>query len=151
MKLELHEKNKSFTWQQKTPPFSFLSEAQVQQYDEQGFFLLKGAFTKEEIDQVLNEIDPFEEKVTEDLRLHKDGKFLISRADDITFTTHLVMYSNFLKSFAGHEVFKGLCQDLIGGDVRLYWDQAVYKKADTIEDFPGTKTMAILLLILKPI
>ena len=29
-----------------------------------------------------------------------------------------------------------MCQDLIGGDVRLYWDQAVYKKADTQEDFP---------------
>ena len=29
-----------------------------------------------------------------------------------------------------------MCQDLIGGDVRLYWDQAVYKKADTKEDFP---------------
>ena len=29
-----------------------------------------------------------------------------------------------------------MCQDLIGGDVRLYWDQAVYKKGDTQEDFP---------------
>ena len=99
MKLELHERNKSFSWKKKTPPFSFLSEAEVKQYDEQGFFLLKGAFSKEEIDRVLNEIDPFEEKVTEDLRQHKDGKFLISRADDITFTTHLVLYSNFFKSF----------------------------------------------------
>ena len=57
MKLELHEKNKSFIWKQKSPPFSFLSEAEVQQYDEEGFFLLKGAFSKEEIDQVLNEIE----------------------------------------------------------------------------------------------
>ena len=76
MKLQLHEKNKSFTWQQKKPPFNFLSKAQVQQYDEQGFFLLKSAFSKEEIEQVLNEIDPFEEKVTKDLRQYEDGKFL---------------------------------------------------------------------------
>ena len=136
MKLELHEKNKSFTWQQKKPPFGFLTSAQVEQYDEQGFFLLRGAFSKEEINQVLNEIDPFEKKVTEDLRQYENGKFLISRADDITFTTHLVLYSDFLKAFASHKVFKGLCQDLIGGDVRLYWDQAVYKKGDTQEDFP---------------
>ena len=54
MKPELHERNKSFTWQPKKPPFSFLSTAQVRQYDEQGFFLLKDAFSKEEIDQVLN-------------------------------------------------------------------------------------------------
>ena len=68
MKPELHERNKSFTWQPKKAPFSFLSEKQVKQYDEQGFFLLKDAFSKEEIDQVLNEIDPFEKRVTEDLR-----------------------------------------------------------------------------------
>jgi hypothetical protein len=107
MKLELHEKNKSFSWQEKKPPFCFLSKAQVQQYDEQGFFLLKDAFSKEEIDQVLSEIDPFEEKVTEDLREYEDGKFLISRADDITFTTHLVLYSNFLKSFASRKAVLG--------------------------------------------
>ena len=77
MKIELHEKNTSFTWKTKKPPFTFLSKAQVQQYDEQGFFLLKDAFTQEEIYQVLNEIDPFEEKVTEDLRQYEDGKFLI--------------------------------------------------------------------------
>ena len=102
MKLELHEKNKSFAWQQKKPPFGFLTNAQVKQYDEQGFFLLRGAFSKEEINQVLNEIDPFEKKVTEDLRQYENGKFLISRADDITFTTHLVLYSDFLKSFLCH-------------------------------------------------
>ena len=50
MKLELHEKNESFTWQPKKPPFSFLSKEQVRQYDEQGFFLLKDAFSQEEID-----------------------------------------------------------------------------------------------------
>ena len=106
MKLELHEKNESFTWQPKKPPFSFLSKEQVRQYDEQGFFLLKDAFSQEEIDQVLNEIDPFEEKVTEDLRQYEDGKFLISRADDITFTTHLVLYSSFLNLLRVIKFFK---------------------------------------------
>ena len=72
MKIDLHEKNKNFAWQPKKPPFSFLSEAQVQQYDEQGFFLLQDAFSQEEINQVLNEIDPFEEKVTDDLRQYED-------------------------------------------------------------------------------
>ena len=136
MKIALHEKNHGFTWQRKSPPYSFLTEDQVKLYDEEGYFLLKDAFTKDEIAQVISEIDPFEEKVTEDLRQYEDGKFLISRADDITFTTHLVLYSEFLKSFARHKVFQGLCEDLIGGDVRLYWDQAVYKKSDTQEDFP---------------
>jgi ectoine hydroxylase-related dioxygenase (phytanoyl-CoA dioxygenase family) len=33
-------------------------------------------------------------------------------------------------------VFQDLCHDLIGPDVRLYWDMAVYKKPDTMAPFP---------------
>ena len=35
-----------------------------------------------------------------------------------------------------HEVLAGVCQDLIGDNVRLYWDQAVYKKPGTKDEFP---------------
>ena len=38
-------------------------------------------------------IDPFEEKVTEVLRGFDGGKVFISRADEITFSTHLVTQS----------------------------------------------------------
>jgi hypothetical protein len=31
---------------------------------------------------------------------------------------------------------KDICQDLIGGDVRLYWDQSVYKKTGKEQEFP---------------
>ena len=33
-------------------------------------------------------------------------------------------------------VFSNICRDLIGPDVRLYWDQAVYKKPGTKDEFP---------------
>tara|TARA_Y100000739_G_C20577466_1_gene451026 strand:+ start:414 stop:1217 length:804 start_codon:yes stop_codon:yes gene_type:complete len=81
-------------------------------------------------------IDPFEFNVTEALKGLDGGKFFISRAEEITFTTHLVTQSEELKEFSKHNVFTGICKDLIGDNVRLYWDQAVYKKPGTKDEFP---------------
>ena len=81
-------------------------------------------------------IDPYEFNVTEALKGLDGGKFFISRAEEITFTTHLVTQSEQLKDFSRHKVFSSICRDLIGPDVRLYWDQAVYKKPGTKDEFP---------------
>ena len=41
-----------------------------------------------------------------------------------------------LRAFAAHAALKALCRDLIGDDVRLYWDQSVYKKSGLPQEFP---------------
>jgi ectoine hydroxylase-related dioxygenase (phytanoyl-CoA dioxygenase family) len=86
--------------------------------------------------RVIAEIDPFEQKSEAFLRKQPGGRLHIARADEITFTTHLVARSPFLREFARHAVFCDLVHDLIGPDVRLYWDQAVYKKPRTRSEFP---------------
>ncbi|MCP5066297.1 MAG: hypothetical protein GY946_06980, partial [bacterium] len=53
---------------------------------------------------------------------------MIAEAGAITFSTHLVARSERLAAFARHPVLVDVVHDLIGPDVRLYWDQAVYKK-----------------------
>jgi len=81
-------------------------------------------------------IDPFEADQEEALRAMEGGRFFIARADEITFTTHLVVRSPLLRNFTIASLFAGLCADLVGPDVRLYWDQAVYKKPGTESPFP---------------
>ncbi|HVN64500.1 MAG TPA: phytanoyl-CoA dioxygenase family protein, partial [Candidatus Binataceae bacterium] len=49
---------------------------------------------------------------------------------------HLVQLSPVLREFAASRLFQDLCHDLIGPDVRLYWDQAVYKKPEYPKPFP---------------
>ena len=98
--------------------------------------MVENAFDTDLMSEVCNLIDPFEEKVTEVLRGFEDGKVFISRAEEITFSTHLVTQSEKLKEFSKHKVFSSLCLDLIGKNVRLYWDQAVYKKPGTKDEFP---------------
>ena len=128
--------NGSFEWLDHTGPFRILTEAQARSYDENGFFVLPDALTPSEVDALTAAIDPFEREAEEALRGMEGGRFFIARADEITFTTHLVPRSPVLRSFTAGALLADLCADLIGPDVRLYWDQAVYKKPGTESPFP---------------
>jgi ectoine hydroxylase-related dioxygenase (phytanoyl-CoA dioxygenase family) len=132
---ERHKWNETFEWESAAGPFRVLTEAQARAYDEQGFFVFESAFDAATVEKILGEIDPFEEKSTEWLR-SKGGSVLISDADAITFTTHLVKTSPFLKDLVSGGVLGDIAHDLIGPAVRLYWDQAVYKKPEKPRPFP---------------
>jgi phytanoyl-CoA hydroxylase len=131
-----HPKNTNFEWHPLRGPFRALSQAQAERFDDEGWFVVEGAFTTAEIDAVTAAIDPIEEKVEAYLRGLEGGRMFIAKADAITFTTHLVAKSKALRDFACHSVFQDLCADIIGANARLYWDQAVYKKPGNPEEFP---------------
>jgi ectoine hydroxylase-related dioxygenase (phytanoyl-CoA dioxygenase family) len=59
----------------------------------------------------------------------------IARAGEITFTPHVVTRSPKANEFTRCAFFRDLTHDLLGDDVRLYWDQAVYKKPNP-QEFP---------------
>ena len=131
-----HELNTHFDWKPTRGPYRILSEAQARQYDEQGYFLLEGVFTPQELADVRAAIDPLEEAYEALLREKHGGRQFINKADAITFTVHLVARSAVLKAFSRHRVFSDLCHDIMGPGARLYWDQAVYKKPGNPEEFP---------------
>lgn len=131
-----HELNTGFEWADHHGPYRVISDAQANSYDELGFFVLEDALTPDQVDQVVAEIDPIEAYREDQLRGQPEGKFFIARADEITFTTHLVLRSETLRHLVALPLFADLCSDLIGPDVRLYWDQAVYKKPGTEAPFP---------------
>jgi len=132
----LHPLNVDFEWRPSPGEPRALSSAQVAQFGEQGFLLYEGAFSSSDVELATAEIDPAERRVEEFLRGQKDGKLFIARADAITFSTHLVARSRRLREFSAAPAILDLCNDLIGPDVRLYWDQAVYKKPRNAEEFP---------------
>jgi ectoine hydroxylase-related dioxygenase (phytanoyl-CoA dioxygenase family) len=131
-----HALNTAFDWRDHTGPLRVLSPEQVRRYDELGYFVLEGALAPAEVDELVTAIDPFEAQAEEALRDMEGGRFFIARADEITFTTHLVLRSPRLRRFTSSALLAGVCADLIGPDVRLYWDQAVYKKPGTESPFP---------------
>ncbi len=131
-----HPLNEGFSWLPCTPPFRFISEEQASGFDELGFFVLHDALDATTVSALLAEIDPIEREVEALLRHAKGGKAFIARADEITFTTHVITRSRRLRRFVTSPPMVDICADLIGPDVRLYWDQAVYKKPDTAASFP---------------
>jgi len=132
----LHPLNRDFHWQDAARTgLRRLSVAEIDRFNADGFFVLKDAFTADEIAKVRAEIDPFEEAHVEYAR-QKGGRVRLTDAAAITFTLHLVRKSPSLRAFAAHPAIQDVCHDLIGPDVRLYWDQAVYKKTEKVQEFP---------------
>jgi ectoine hydroxylase-related dioxygenase (phytanoyl-CoA dioxygenase family) len=131
-----HPLSRDFVWSMPAPhALRYLSAEQYRAFDKNGFVKLEAVFTPDEIANVIDAIDPMEEKGEAWLR-GKGGKVSIAEADVITFTTHLVMRSDVLRAFAAHPRVRDICHDLIGDDVRLYWDQSVYKKTGKEQEFP---------------
>jgi phytanoyl-CoA hydroxylase len=131
-----HELNVGFDWQEREGPYRLISEEQAAQYNREGFVVFENVFDDATIDALLSELDPLEEKSAEFLRQHFDGKAFIARADEITFSPHAVIHSPLAQLFTRAQFFLDLTYDLLGSDVRLYWDQLVYKKPGNPEVFP---------------
>ena len=134
--LKPHELNQHFEWRDREGPFRVLSNEQAEQYNRDGFVVLENVFDPETISELIEEIDPLEARLEEIVRDQFNGKAFIARAGEITFTPHLVMESPRAKAFTQRSFFRDIAYDLLGEDVRLYWDQAVYKKPGTLERFP---------------
>lgn len=131
-----HELNTGFDWQPARGPYRRVTEKQAASYNESGFFVLEDAFDSDTLREVIAELDPLDEQTEAFLQTRKDGKLFIARAGEITFTPQAVTRSPRLREFCSSEVFRDLAHDLIGPDVRLYWDQSVYKKPGTEAFFP---------------
>jgi len=131
-----HAQNRGFVWRARgAGPLRRLTPAQRSAFDDAGFFVAKDVFTAQELDAVEAAIDPLEAEHERRLRANEGNK-AISSADAITFTGHIVKRSDALRDFAAHPAIADICYDLIGDDVRLYWDQSVYKKSGKPQEFP---------------
>jgi len=134
--LALHPWNDRFTWKASPPPYRELSAEQVAQFDRDGFVVVPDVVAPELLADVVAEVDGFEAKVEAYLSSTETQRLSIAEAGAITFATHLVTRSSLLHGFARHPFFTGVCADLVGPDVNLYWDQAVYKKPEKPRRFP---------------
>jgi ectoine hydroxylase-related dioxygenase (phytanoyl-CoA dioxygenase family) len=132
----LHPWNAGFTWVDSEPPFRTLTAEQVAQFDREGFVVVPDVVAPDDLAAIVEEIDGFEAGVEAFLRNEDGERFSIAEAGAITFTTHLVAKSPRLAAFARAPFFTGVCADLVGPDVNLYWDQAVYKKPEKPRRFP---------------
>jgi len=130
-----HPWNTSFRWQDRSGAGTTLSAAQVADFDRLGYLVVPDLVDAATLAAARTEIDGFEAEVDAFLRSN-GGRFSIAETGAITFTTHLVARSPLLRDLSRQPTIAGLCTDLVGPDVNLYWDQAVYKKPEKPRRFP---------------
>ncbi len=133
---EIHPWNDGFSFELPAAAPSVLTDAQRAHFARDGFVVVPDIATAAELAPVVAELDALEAKMDRFLQKQEDGRFNIAESGAITFTAHCVMRSDAAKQFVKHPKLVGLCNELLGPDVNLYWDQAVYKKPEKPRAFP---------------
>jgi len=131
-----HPWNDGFTWADHPGPFTTVSADQARRFDELGFFVIEDAFDAATLAELDGEIAPGEQAVRSFLAQRDGGRFGVAGVDTQTVAPHLVRRSDALARFCAHPLLTGICRDLVGPDVRLYWEQAVYKQPYSTEPVP---------------
>ena len=131
MEFSSSRKHPSLLPTRKDAPLQVLSEDQADDLDLQGFTVIEDAFSAVEIGQLRDAIDFLEHESV--LRPTAQGleqtSSPIASADQITVARGPAQQSALARSFCASPFFQKVCHDVLNcDDVRLYHDQAVYKR-----------------------
>jgi ectoine hydroxylase-related dioxygenase (phytanoyl-CoA dioxygenase family) len=130
MRLAPHPWSRGFAQPARTERPVRLGADQIAQFDEAGFLVVEDALAPELVAEVIRCLDPQEARVEQFLRAQPEQKMFIADARAITFTVHPAGRDARLREIVSSGIFAELAHDLVSSDVRLYWDQAVYKKTE---------------------
>ena len=131
-----HPWNRGFSWEDRAGAPTTLDEAQVRQFDREGYVVVPDLVDESTLAAAREEIDAFEAEADAFLQQLDGGRMSIAESGAITFSVHLAAKSGVLRALTRHPTVVGICADLVGPDVNLYWDQAVYKKPEKPRRFP---------------
>jgi len=112
-----------------------ITDEQRARMEQDGYFVLENVFTKDEMDTLAAQIEDHQRRHEEALRV-QGGKQGISRADEITFTSHLAEQDQAIRAFVTRPEFVAITTQLLGPDVDLYWNQSVFKQPEGTKIFP---------------
>jgi phytanoyl-CoA hydroxylase len=112
-----------------------ITDEQKRLLNEQGYFVLENVFTEAEMNELAERIEAHQRRHEEALRA-QGGTQGISRAEEITFTSHLAENDNGIKEFVTRPEFVEITTQLLGPDIDLYWNQSVFKMPEGEKQFP---------------
>ncbi len=131
-----HKLNGEFTWRERpTDSLRKLNMQTVSDFNEKGYAFVPGAVTAEKLGPLLSAIDALEAGESKTILTFDSDEPVVFETNQMTFACNLASQHPDLRDFASSVLMRDLMHDLIGLDVRLYWDQAVYKKPHHDADF----------------
>ena len=132
----LHPWNTSFEWRRLGIEPRRLTSDQVESFHRTGWLVVEDLFEQAMVTDLTADLDTIEEEAAAFVRAQPDSRLVISESGAITFAPHLVPRSAAARRLSESPPITDLCHDLLGLDVRLYWDQLVYKHPDKPREFP---------------
>ena len=112
-----------------------LTDQHKAELHERGYTLLPSVFTAGDMTALAEGIERLQQEHEAKVREH-GGTDGISRASEITFTTHLAEHDAAIAAFARRPEFVAITSELLGADVDLYWNQSVFKMPEGEKEFP---------------
>ena len=131
-----HPWNKSFVWQNHTATSGELTQTQIDQFDNDGYVIVNDIFTSDELKELVVITDEAQADAVEYLASQPNERIAISEIGAITFAAQIASRKPEIGKFVKNTKIMGACRDLIGPDVRMYHDQAVYKQIEKPRRFP---------------
>jgi ectoine hydroxylase-related dioxygenase (phytanoyl-CoA dioxygenase family) len=131
-----HPWNRDFVWALPGGEPTTLSADQKAAFDRDGFVVVPDVVDADTLAAATADLDGLEAAVERYLAAQQDGRASIAESGAITFTVHAVLRSEAARRLVRDPGLVGMTRDLVGPDVNLYWDQAVYKKPERPRRFP---------------
>ena len=131
-----HPWNKSFVWQNHTATSGELTQTQIDQFDNDGYVIVNDIFTSDELKELVVITVEAQADAVAYLASQPNERIAISEIGAITFAAQIASRKPEIGKFVKNTKIMGACRDLIGPDVRMYHDQAVYKQIEKPRRFP---------------
>ena len=131
-----HPWNTSFEWQNHTATSGVLSQAQIDQFDQDGYVVVNDIFSADELRELVTITDAADAEAVAVLAAQPNERIAISEKGAITFAGQLASKIPELRKFVKNPIIMGACRDLVGPNVRMYHDQTVYKQIEKPRRFP---------------
>lgn len=132
-----HPSNHGFVWNARPQTgLKALTPAQVTQYNQDGWLRMEQVVKGDALATLRTAVDACEAAEPDSVLTMADDYVLTYQADRLSFSRNLVLRDDTVRAAALSPAIAAIMHDLIGPAVRLYWDQAVYKKPGEHEEFP---------------
>jgi phytanoyl-CoA hydroxylase len=133
MKRAAHPWNSSFVWSTHAGSCTTITAEQAAQFDELGYFVVEDVLDAETLAALDRELARGDQRAQEFLAGAPEGRFGVTGLDTQVIAPHAVTRSRVARELAAHATIAGIARDLVGPDVRVYWDQSVYKQPNGAE------------------
>ncbi len=120
-----------------------ITEDQRAALEEDGYFVLENVFTAEEMDELAERIEAHQKRHQEALE-KQGGTQGISRANEITFTSHLAQQDDAIRTFVMRPEFVGSPRRFLARRWTFTGISPYSKLRKEKKSFPGIRMMDIL-------